>query len=181
MKTFALILLCFLPALISAQALNQFTGDTIPCYKALCPHPKTYQEAFLAPWDGCIGFDQAAPGWGSLVLVIDNKIVLDTCILTPGTGIPTQVCWSSTDSVKVFYYGPDSTSVGIWHFPGSGYPPLLNIIAITDTLCPLPLSIDRPIEQEDAKPIDIITGQRVSFMQPNRVYLVGRKLQMRIE
>lgn len=138
---FLVSLLLALACSVDAQTIHYFTGDSVPCYTAICSHPKTYRDTIAPPFDGCIGFDQAAPGWGSLVLVIGNSVVLDTCILTPGTGIPTQVCWSATDTVKVFYFGPDSTALGVWFFPNSGHPSLSNAVS---SLCPPLVSITRP-------------------------------------
>jgi hypothetical protein len=317
-KTLLTLLILTLHLTMQGQTIFYFVGDTVPCYVPSCGCDKTYQETILPPWDGCIGFDQVAPGPNrSFVLTKGNDVVFDTCITTFGTGTPTQVCWSSlTDTVRAYFCGPDSTSVGVWHFPGVGNDPLggpiaplclpppippcnLPVLPITfppapysfiegfhtldtiacypascgckslfsvnippfdgclemvgstnncsvlittdcdcimldtclqmgssglvakvcfsspdtvqfhvcsydsayikitavptfgepslpaafvcaDTLCQT-LGLIHPIEQEDPEPIDIITGQRVSFMQPNKVYLVGRKLQMRIE
>jgi hypothetical protein len=50
-----------------------------------------------------------------------------------------------------------------------------------DTLCTLPIvSIDQPIS-EDLPIIDIMTGQPVTTMQPNKVYLQGKRKVIRWE
>lgn len=142
---FIFTLILALACSVDAQTLHYFTGDTVPCYAASCGCDKTYQETISPPWDGCIGFDQASPGPNrALILVVGNGVVKDTCIATRGDGIPTEVCFSSLDTVKIYFCGPDSTAVGVWHFPGTGNAPLGPQFA---TLC-APVSIAHPITSQ---------------------------------
>ena len=134
-------LLMLLACSVDAQTIHYFTGDSVLCYTAICSHPKTFRDTIAPPFDGCISVDQAAPGWGSLVLVIGQRVVLDSCIFTDGDGIGTEVCWSSTDTVHIFYFGPDSTALGVWYFATTGNSLLSDTVAY---LCPPLTSIARP-------------------------------------
>jgi len=182
MRILLLILFCALSRTMSAQAIFvQYTQDTIQCYRPLCPHSKTYQETFTSSWDGCLGFENAAPATGSFVLMAGENILLDTCIETNGDGIPSIVCWQSLDTLQMIVFGPDSSTVAVWHLPGSGNPSLGLPIVNTDTLCSQPVWITQPQPLPDPAIIDIITMRTVTAIEDNRVYLVGQKRKINIK
>jgi len=116
-----------------------------------------------------------------------NHIAFDTCIVCVADTVAAdpQNTWEFTGQ-----WSPDTffrvcfsqqVFVGVYFKPantGRAWAPIMQ----TDTLCGA-VSIDYPIQanSENQAPIDIITGQSVFEMLPNRVYRVGRQLKINIK
>jgi hypothetical protein len=159
MKLFYLILL-LLPFRLSAQCMGDtldvnYTfidstklGTSLDCYASACGPCLTNVVIYNPYLDGCISIF-AQYGWASAVIRDScNKVLFDTCVYVPPTGIPADLCYSYPSPTTLTLCRDTISWFQIRYYQNTNPPawPLLTTIVNLDTLCQSPVYITQPIK-----------------------------------
>jgi len=155
--------------------------DTLPqiqCLPVTCQSCDSGFTRILQPLSGEIYIASPTQQDIRVFVIQDCHLVrLDTCInpqLDPMTAHFTATIGGNFGANTTVRVCTGSESYLTWFNANGGFP-MHPITMDLDTLCTLPIvGIDQPISV-DLPIVDIITGQSVTEMQPNRVYIQGKK------